>query len=116
MSFVMSAVPTKAAVFTGARASARGSVRTVRAAAVPAVQIPANLPCAWVSPRSRPSRAPRPSCRPSAVTPRWSPPVVVVPSLPTPSPRTSASTCRGWPEEALVHGFRPVLRLRALQP
>ena len=40
MSFVMSAVPTKAAVFTGARASARGSVRTVRAAAVPAVQIP----------------------------------------------------------------------------
>ena len=40
MSFVMSAVPTKAAVFTGARASARGSIRTVRAAAVPAVQIP----------------------------------------------------------------------------
>ena len=32
MSFVMSAMPTKAAVFTGARASARGSVRTVRAA------------------------------------------------------------------------------------
>ena len=40
MSFVMSAMPAKAAVFTGARASARGSVRTVRAAAVPAVQIP----------------------------------------------------------------------------
>ena len=37
MSFVMSAMPAKAAVFTGARASARGSVRTVRAAAVRAL-------------------------------------------------------------------------------
>ena len=123
MASVMSAAVSKAAVFTGARASTRGTTRVVRCSAVPAVQIGAAK--SIVGARStNPKRAGVVSLTAPIVAP------AAIKRGATIAPKAGGGgPCRrghrrggrplrhdrGRPEEALVDDLRPLLRLRPLQ-